>query len=125
MSVFIDSQMRRSQAMQHYRTKQRQYLQWRRSQEEQQEVPCYFPPQLRELRNEWFAKRYVRYRNQASTGKIGATTSDDAESRPNSSSSTKIENEWDELDAVRQKIWRWLNLEDNEDYERLLHEDEK
>ncbi|KAF2646662.1 hypothetical protein P280DRAFT_15974 [Massarina eburnea CBS 473.64] len=41
---------------QHYRPKQRQYLQWRT---DQGEKASYIRPHLRQLRSEWFAKRYT------------------------------------------------------------------
>jgi hypothetical protein len=48
--------------IQHYRNKQRQYLQWRTGQQgEKQEESCYISPHLRQLRTDWFAKRYEKY----------------------------------------------------------------
>jgi hypothetical protein len=113
------------QAM-HYRTKQRQYLQWKTSQEEQQEELCYFPPHLRELRNEWFAQRYEKYRKQVLNKTIEATTSSDTGSRFKTLRSSEVKEESDESDAVRQRIWWWLSLDDNdEDRGRPLQKDGK
>lgn len=48
--------------IQHYRSKQRQYLEWRAGrQSEKQEESCYVSPHLRQLRTDWFAKRYEKY----------------------------------------------------------------
>ena len=44
---------------QHYRRKQRQYLRWRNEQAEQQESCSYIRPYLRQLRQDWFARRYI------------------------------------------------------------------
>lgn len=47
--------------IQHYRTKQRQYLEWRAGQQERPEHSHYVSPHLRQLRTDWFAKRYEKY----------------------------------------------------------------
>jgi hypothetical protein len=47
--------------IQHYRTKQRQYLEWRAGRQEKQEESYYVSPHLRQLRTDWFAKRYEKY----------------------------------------------------------------
>jgi hypothetical protein len=50
--------------LQHYRGKQRNYLQWRSQQDINQVGPNYYPPHLRNLRNEWFAKRQEMSKRQ-------------------------------------------------------------
>jgi hypothetical protein len=50
--------------LQHYRGKQRNYLQWRSQQDINQVGPNYYPPHLRNLRNEWFTKRQEMSKRQ-------------------------------------------------------------
>lgn len=95
------AQMRRHPMLKHYRTKQREYLQWRSEQEEKQGKPCYFPPYLRKLRNEWFEERYEKYRRGGQNEKIDlGQEPQEYEFAPN---------DIDESEAFGYKVWRWLN----------------
>lgn len=110
--------MYRSQMLQHYRMKQRQYLQWRSEQQEKHEEPCYFPPHLRQLRNEWFAKRYEKY------GRRGTEQQPQPALDQETQSSRKGPNETGESEAIAHKIWRWLSYseqDDQEEQDRSLH----
>ena len=90
-----------SHTMQHYRTRQRRYLQWRSLQKE------WRAPHLRVLRNEWFVKRYNRYKNQEPgrlRGDMETVWSKGTEGTSPQYSESDILRHLDELDAVRQRI---------------------
>ncbi|KAF2702805.1 hypothetical protein K504DRAFT_539361 [Pleomassaria siparia CBS 279.74] len=120
------SQMHRAQRIQHYRMKQRQYLQWRSAQQKQQDQTCYFPPHLRVLRNEWFATRFERYRDRALSAETETTSmTEKKEQGPKQYTPSDIQDTLDELDATRQRIWWWLGLnDDNACWKQPLRTDE-
>lgn len=107
----IDLPMRRSRMLQHYRSKQRRYLQWRSDQEKNGEGP-YIPPHLRQLRTEWFAKRYTKYNAGALRGDADATREPEAQNFNEPSS------DMEEPEALVDKIWRWLKWSDDEEEQR-------
>ena len=142
-----ESHMGSSHIMQHYRTQQRRYLQWRSLQKEWRDESSYFPPRLRVLRNEWFAKRYNRYKNQEPGGLSGDMETvwskgtegtlpqysesdilrhldelDDVRQRIaqqyGPNAFAQQRDELDEFNAVKQRIWRWLISTEEEEHRR-------
>ncbi|KAF2871170.1 hypothetical protein BDV95DRAFT_55952 [Massariosphaeria phaeospora] len=101
------SSKRRSQMIQHYRTHQREYLQWRSRQEKHQEEPGYFPPQLRQLRTAWHAKRYQKHGKEMAP-KLKAKIFQALKNDPPRAN---------EPETVPDKISRWFRYSDEEEEE--------
>jgi hypothetical protein len=96
--------------IQHYRTKQRQYWQWKCALEGKKECPSYYPPHLRQLRSEWFVKRYEKYgrsRQSSDSEKKQQYLKEDAAG----------ESDMGEPEILAHKIWRWLKTSDPEEEE--------
>lgn len=98
--------------LQHYRAKQRKYLRWRSEQEECHEQIPFFPPQLRQLRQEWFAKRYETYRARSHISRT------DTSEEPRTMGDVLCNKE----EPMSHKIWRWLRS--SEDMDEEEHEDQ-
>ena len=101
--------------LQHYRSKQREYLHWRSQQEEKQEKPGYIAPHLRDIRNEWFTKRLDKYGKELLREE--ALRSEGISYSAESSG---------ESEAAAHKVWRWLiSDEEEEQREQPLHREAK
>lgn len=105
--------MQQLHVLQHYRAKQRQYMHWRTEQEDKRVEPCFFPPRSRQLRSEWFAKRFEKYGRQASLA--------EPESRSNDQNVEIVSPAVDEVEEIAKRIWKWLNCSEvSEEQEKLL-----
>lgn len=113
-SASSTNSMHRFHMLQHYRTTQRRYLQWRSKQEENQEDPSYYPPHLRQLRSDWFEKRYTKYRSE--TARQEPVASPLLWSQSSGGTSSGVE----ESEELAEKIARWLKCfeEESEDEPR-------
>ena len=96
--------MSNAQMIQHYRTKQRQYLARKSEQTATQEDANYFPPQLRQLRTDYFAKRYEKYGDRTAV-----------EAQLKQMKEIERTHGMDESEQLADKIWKWLN--ENEEKE--------
>jgi hypothetical protein len=88
--------------------RQRQYWQWKSEQKEPQEETTYYPPHLRELRTEYFAKRYEKYGPKKAAGNTPGQSSQDIALAYDTSETEKLAN----------RIWAWLNREQEEAHEK-------
>ncbi|KAF2647814.1 hypothetical protein K491DRAFT_277833 [Lophiostoma macrostomum CBS 122681] len=101
------SQMQNPQMLQHYRMRQRKYWEWRCQSLKTNDEPNYYPPHLRQLRLDWFAKRLEKYGGAEPMEKLNQSPEVDHNEDPQESDS----------EALASKIWSWL-IDSDEDAKR-------
>lgn len=94
--------------IQHYRMRQRQYWQWKSGQKVPQEETTYYPPHLRKLRTEYFARRYEKYGPKEETGNT----------QEQSDQAVALGYEKSATENLALRIWAWLNYEQEEEHEK-------
>jgi hypothetical protein len=100
--LFAQPHSQRPSMLQHYRMRQRKYWAWKRQHQDSKDGPSYFPPHLRQLRLEWFAKRFEKY------GQTGIIEDADWELMKKEMDEFLQEADSDS-ETLAEKIWKWLN----------------